>query len=340
MTAQESPPPIALFRMITGFYVSRAIHVAAQLGIADLLSQGPVHHEALARDTATHASLNRMLRLLVGAGVLMEQEGGRFALTPVGDCLRAEGPGSMHAAALLFGGITQEAWSELRYSVENGEPAFRRVFGTDTFSYLTQHPDEAANFDAAMADFTRMIAVAVAATYEFSGAGTVMDAGAGNGVLLEAVLRANPALRGVLFDLPHVAERARGRIRDAGLADRCGLVGGDFFAAVPEGADACMLKHVIHDWNDNNAAAILRNCHRAMGPEGKLLVVESVYPQTVDQSDIAFAAAANDVNNLVCTGGRQRSDQELRELYQTAGFRLARIVPTAARVWMIEGVKA
>ena len=168
----------------------------------------------------------------------------------------------MHAAALLFGGITQQAWSELRYSVDSGEPAFPRVFGTDAFSYLTQHPDEAANFDAAMADFTRMIAVAVAATYEFSGAGTVMDVGAGNGVLLEAVLRANPALRGVLFDLPHVAERARGRIRDVGLADRCEVVGGDFLAAVPEGADVCMLKHVIHDWNDTKAAAILRNCPR------------------------------------------------------------------------------
>jgi 2-polyprenyl-3-methyl-5-hydroxy-6-metoxy-1,4-benzoquinol methylase len=341
MTAQELPPTIALFRMITGFYVSRAIHVAAQLGIADRLSQGPVHYEGLARDTATHApSLNRMLRLLVGAGVLTEQEGGRFALTPVGDCLRAEGPGSMHAAALLFGGITQQAWSELRYSVDSGEPAFPRVFGTDAFSYLTQHPDEAANFDAAMADFTRMIAVAVAATYEFSGAGTVMDVGAGNGVLLEAVLRANPALRGVLFDLPHVADRARGRIRDVGLADRCEVVGGDFLAAVPEGADVCMLKHVIHDWNDTKAAAILRNCHSAMGPKGTLLVVEAVYPPRVDQSDIAFAAAANDVNMLVCTGGRQRSEQEFRELYEAAGFRLTRVVPTPARVCVIEGVKA
>jgi hypothetical protein len=284
--------------------------------------------------------LNRLLRLLAGAGVLAEQESGRFALTPMGDFLRADVPGSMHATALLFGGITQQAWSELRYSVESGEPAFRRVFDMDAFSYLTHHPDEAANFDAAMADFTRMIAVAVAATYDFSCVSTVMDVGGGNGVLLEGVLRANPALRGILFDLPHVAERARGRIRDAGLTDRCEIVGGDFFAAVSEGADACMLKHVIHDWNDTKAAAILRNCHSAMGPKGTLLVVEGVYPPRVDQSDIGFAAAANDVNMLVCTGGRQRSEQEFRELFQAAGFRLTRIVPTQARVCVIEGVKA
>jgi spermidine synthase len=183
-----------------------------------------------------------------------------------------------------------------------------------------------------------MIAVAVAAAYDFSNLGTVIDVGGGNGVLLEEILRANPALLGILLELPHVAERARGRIGDVGLADRCEVVAGDFFAAVPEGADACMLKHVIHDWDDDRAAAILRNCHRAMGPEGTLLVVEGVYPPRADQSESAFAAAANDVNMLVCTGGRQRSEQEFRELYQAAGFRLTRIVPTQARVCVIEGV--
>jgi SAM-dependent methyltransferase len=332
---------MALFRMVTGYYLSRAIHVAAELGIADALRDGPVDHVALAGATATDAaSLRRVLRLLAGAGVFSEEADGRFALTPVGACLRSDVPDSMRAAALLFGGNTQQTWSELRHSVKTGESAFARVFGADAFDHLARHPDQAAIFDAAMAGFTRMIAGAVAATYDFAPFATVMDVGGGNGMLLEGVLAAHPKLRGILFDLPHVAERARSRLREVGLADRCAVAGGDFFAAVPEGADACMLKHVIHDWNDDRAAAILRNCHRALGPKGVLLLVEGVYPPRIDASDAGLAAAANDVNMLVCTGGRQRSEQEFRDLYQAAGFRLTRIVPTPARVAVIEGVKA
>ncbi|HKU97299.1 MAG TPA: methyltransferase [Vineibacter sp.] len=341
MTPQDMPPPIALFRMITGYYVSRAVHLAAQLGIADLLSDGPVDAADLAGRTATHApSLKRVLRLLAGAGVLSEGEDGRFALTPTGACLRRDVPGSMHAAALVFGGTTQQAWGALRHSVATGEPAFHRVFGADAFTYLEQHPDDGRTFDLAMAGFTRMIAGAVAATYDFSRFATVMDVGGGNGMLLEGVLAAYPALRGILFDLPHVAERARQRLGEIGLAERCTVADGDFFTAVPEGADAYMLKHVIHDWDDARATAILTNCHRAMNPNGTLLLVEGVYPPRIDGSDTAFSAAANDVNMLVCTGGRQRSEQEFRDLYQAAGFQLTRIVPTPARVCVIEGVKA
>jgi SAM-dependent methyltransferase len=327
--------------MITGYYVSRAVHVAAQLRIADLLAEGPVDVEALADKTATHApSLGRVLRLLASVGVLNAEEDGRFSLTPIGTCLRPDSPGSMHAAALVFGGNTQQAWSELAHSVRTGEPAFRKVFGADAFVHLEQHPEEAATFDLAMAGFTRMIAGAVAATYDFSSFATVVDVGGGNGMLLEGVLKANPALRGILFDLPHVAHRARARLAEAGLADRCTVTGGDFFAAVPQGGDACLLKHVIHDWDDGRAAEILRNCHRALASDGRLLLVEGVYPPRVDRSDEAMAAASNDVNMLVCTGGRQRSEREFRDLYAAAGFRLTRIVPTPARVCVIEGVKA
>ncbi|HJQ55823.1 MAG TPA: methyltransferase [Vineibacter sp.] len=340
MTAQALPPPLALFRMVTGYYVSRAIHVAAELGVADLMRDGPVAAEALATKTGTHApSLARVLRLLAGVGVFSEEKDGRFALTPVGSCLRADVPGSMRAAALLFGGSTQLAWSELGHSVRTGAPAFRKVFGADAFDYMAQHPVHAANFDLAMAGFTRMIAGAVAVSYDFSSFKTVMDVGGGNGMLLEGVLSANPTLRGILFDLPHVAERARSRLAEIGLADRCAVEGGDFFAAVPDGADACLLKHVIHDWDDARATTILRNCHRALRPNGKLLLVEGVYPPRITASDDGLAAAANDVNMLVCTGGRQRSEHEFRDLYDAAGFRLTRIVPTPARVAVIEGVK-
>ena len=339
MATQELPPPMALFQMVTGYYISRAIYVAATLGIADLLAHGSQPSSALAKATGTHAeSLTRVLRLLASVGVFTEQDDRCFALTPLGECLRTGVPGSIRSAALLFAGITQEAWRDLLYSVRTGEPAFHHLFGMDSFSYMAQHPEEAANFDEAMADFTKGIAIAVAATYDFSQFGTIVDVGGGNGMFLEAVLKAHPTLRGVLFDMPHVAERAQQRIEAVGLAERCKAVGGDFFLEVPSGGEAYILKHVIHDWGDARAVTILKNCHRAMGPQGKLLIVEGVYPSHIDQSDASRGAASNDVNMLVCTGGRQRSEAEFRSLYGAAGFTLTRIVPIQARSSVIEGI--
>lgn len=329
MPAQDMPPPFALYRMITGFYVARAIYVMARLGVADTLGNGPRDAEELAQQSKTHApSLKRVLRLLVTAGIFTEDSDGRFALTPIGDHLRAGVPGSMRAAALLFGGITQRAWGDLLHSVETGEPAFRKVFGQDSFAYFADHPEEAANFDTAMADFTAQIAMAVATAYDFSKFRRVVDVGGGNGALLAGILKAYPALQGTLFDLPQVVERARPRFSDLGLADRCEAVGGDFFAELPGGADAYLLKHVIHDWDDNSATAILQNCHRAMPPAARLLIVEGIYPPRIDQSEVSRGAAANDVNMLVCTGGRQRSEAEFRRLYGAAGFALARVITT------------
>src|SRR5262249_47498053 len=188
MSAQEMPPPIALYRMITGFYVSQAIYVTARLGIADFLSDGPMDTEELAQRSKTHVqSLKRVLRLLVTAGLFTEDDRGRFALTPIGDHLRAGAPGSMRAVALLFGGITQRAWGDLLY-VETGEPAFRRVFGQDSFAYMAEHPEEAANFDSAMGAFTAQVAAAVAAAYDFSGFRRIVDVGGGNGALLVGIL--------------------------------------------------------------------------------------------------------------------------------------------------------
>jgi orsellinic acid C2-O-methyltransferase len=334
------PPPLALYRMISGFYVSRAIHVMARLGIADLLSDGPVRVEELARRTKTHArSLKRVLRLLVTAGVATEDEEGRFGSTAMGDCLRTGVPGSMRAVALLFGGITERAWGELLYSVETGEPAFRRVFGKDSFAYLAEHPEVAANFDAAMSAFTVPIAEVVATVYDFSGVRHVVDVGGGNGALLAGILKAHPRLKGTLFDLPEVVARARPRLHELGLADRCDAVGGDFFTQVPAGADAYLLKHIIHDWNDDQAQAILQTCRRAMPPAGRLLIVEGVYPRRIDQSEASRGAAANDVNMLVCTGGRQRSEAEFRNLYAAVGFSLSRIITTELPyASVIEGV--
>jgi hypothetical protein len=341
MSAPELPPPFLLLRMVTGYYVARAIYVAAKLGIADFLAEGARSHDELAEATGTHAdSLRRVLRLLASAGVFIEEPDGRFALTPIGACLRSRVPGSMRAAALLFGGITQQAWGDLLHSVETGEPAFRHVFGMNPFEYMADHPEQAANFDAAMADFTKRIALAVVAAYDFSAFRRVVDVGGGNGALLAGILGANPTLTGIVFDLPNVANRAREQIQELGLTGRCEIVAGDFFNEVPSGGDAYVLKHVIHDWNDKRAAEILRVCRRAMGAQAKLLLAEGLYPPRIDQSDESRGAAANDVNMLVCTGGRQRSEAEFRALYDAAGFRLTRIVPTQMPVKLIEGVCA
>jgi hypothetical protein len=337
----QLPPPVLLFQMATGHYVSQAIYVAAELGIADRLAGGPQAHDELAKATGTHApSLRRVLRLLASAGVLAETDDGRFELTPIGACLQS-GPGSFRAVAQLFGGPgVWSCWGELLHTVRTGETAWHRLFGPDSFAYFATHPEEGAVFDEAMGAFTAMVSVAVAAAYDFSPFRTIVDVGGSEGVLLAGILRENPTLRGVVFDLPRLAEGARRKIAAAGLGNRCKFVGGDFFASVPGGGDAYMLKHVIHDWDDERAARILRSCHGAMGPQGRLLIVEGIYPPRIDRSDASRGATANDVNMMVCTGGRQRSEAEFRALFDAAGFKLTRIVPTLAVSSVIEGMRA
>jgi len=330
---------MALYQLATAQYGSRALYVAAKLGIADHLASGPASADALAAATETHApSLRRVLRLLATCGVLVEEADGRFALTSMGAPLKS-GPGSMRAAAQLFSGpMVWGSWGDLLNSVRTGEPAFQRVFGTDSFGYLEKHPDEAAIFDEAMASFTASISMAVAGAYDFSAMRSVIDVGGGEGALLVGVLRANPSLRGTVFDLPRLADRARRKIAEAGLADRYEFAGGDFFESLPSGHDAYLLKHVIHDWNDEQALRILSACRRAASPAAKLLVVEGIYPPRITGPEMR-GVAANDVNMLVATGGRQRSEAEFRDLYRAAGFELTRIVPTPM-VSIIEGAPA
>lgn len=337
--SSELPPSLILYQMGTGHYLSRALHLAAKLGIADLLKDGPRPYAELAKATGTHApSLNRLLRLLASRGLFNEREDGNFELTPLGEHLRADVPGSMRAAVMLFAGIgIQDAWKDLEYCVQTGEPAFRRRGLADPFADLAKDPEQASIFNEAMAAFTAQTAIAVAAAYDFSGVATIVDVGGGNGALLIGILKSNPDLRGTVFDLPAPAESASSKIAAAGLTSRCEAVGGDFFEEVPAGADLYMLKHVIHDWDDSKALAILRNCHLAMHERGKLLIIEGVYPPRIDQSLVSRGAAANDVNMLVSTGGRQRSEAEFRSLYDEAGFALTRIVPTMSGVSVIEG---
>ena len=335
-------PGLALYRIGVGHYFSRAMALAAKLGIADFMKDGPRHYEDLAKETHTHGpALNRVMRLLASVGIFEERDGGKFGLTPSGELLCTGVPGSMRSSVLLFAGVgIQDAWKELEYCVQTGEPAFRKNSPDATpFTAIAQNPEMAKVFDEAMATFAPITAAAIAASYDFSPFRTLVDVGGGNGSLLIGILNANPNLRGIVFDLPHAAEKARAKIAEAGLQSRCEAIGGDFFEEVAPGADAYITKHVVHDWNDERATAILRNIHRAMPTHGKLLIAEGVYPPRIDQSDAGRGSAANDVNMLVSTGGRQRSEAEFHSLLVGAGFKLTTIIPTPARLSIIEGAR-
>jgi SAM-dependent methyltransferase len=340
MSNAPLPPGSILYQLSIGHYVSRALHVAAKLGVADLLAGGPLPTAELAAKTDTDAAaLRRVLRLLVSVGVFTEADDGSFGLTPLGDAMRSDVPGSARALVLLFAGIgIQDSWKELEYCVRTGQPAFRK-HSPDGDAFSNFDAEQAAIFDAAMATFAPQTAAAIVQAYDFSQFGTVIDVGGGNGALLIGILGGNPRLKGIVFDRPQAAGGAKSKVAEAGLSGRCEVVAGDFFASVPEGADAYLIKHVIHDWNDEQATAILRNCRRAMKPGARLLLAEGVYPARIDTSLPSRGAAANDVNMLVATGGRQRSEDEFRSLYDAAGFALTKIVPTLSpAVCLIEGV--
>lgn len=333
------PPGLVLYQLAIGHYVSRALELAARLGVADLLAGGARRAEGLAAETKTDAAaLRRVLRLLASVGVFEEQEDGAFALTELGALLQRDVPGSARAQVQLFAGTAiQDSWRELEYCVRTGEPAFRKnAPDADAFSAMSE--EQARVFDAAMATFAPATSAAMAAAYDFGAFETVMDVGGGNGAILLGLLRANPGLRGIVFERTSAAARAREQVAAEGFAARCDVVAGDFFDAVPGGADVVLLKHVIHDWEDAKAVAILESCRRNMPPAARLLIAEGVYPPRIDRSLESRGAAANDVNMLVVTGGRQRSEEEFRALYDAAGFELTRIVPTLARLSLIEGV--
>jgi SAM-dependent methyltransferase len=335
----DAPPFVTLFQMATGYYLAQALYVAAKLGIADLLKDGPRPCTELAQLTGTHApSLSRLLRLLVGAGVFAEKEAGHFGLTPISAYLQTDIPGSLRALVLQFAGPWhQGSWRDLLYSVQTGEIAFDHLFGMSVFPYLTQHPDEAAVFDAAMTALSTQAAAAVVAAYDFSALGTIVDVGGGHGAMLRGILQATPAARGILFDLPHVVEGAKQQIEAAGLAERCSVVGGDFFVSVPSGGDTYVLSVVIHDWDDERSLTILKNCHRAMNKAGRLLLVELVLPARIDQSPKSQIIVGSDVNMLVLAGGRERTEAEFRVLFEAAGFKLTKVIPTQGLASVVEG---
>jgi hypothetical protein len=333
----EPTPHDQMARMIVGYWVSRMIYVAAKLGIADRVANGPRTADELAAETATHArSLYRLLRALASVGVFAEGPGGRFSQTPLSDCLRGDAAGSQLAMAVLMGEEHFHAWGDLLGTVRTGRTAFDRLYGQPLFEYLGDHPDAARGFDAAMTAIHGRETQATLGAYDFSAISVLADVGGGNGTNLSGILAHHPRMRGILFDLPHVAERAGAQLKRAGVADRCEVIGGDFFGAVPGGADAYFLRHIIHDWDDERATAILRNVCRAMGAKSRLLVVESVIPAGNEPS---FSKLI-DLNMMLVPGGLERTAQEYRRLFEAAGLRLTRVVPTAAGVDVVEGKKS
>jgi ubiquinone/menaquinone biosynthesis C-methylase UbiE len=325
-----------LDQMITGYWVSQAIYAAAKFGIADHLKDGPKTVTELANASSTDAdALYRLLRALASVGVFAEAESRRFSLTPLAEPLCSDVPGSKRALALMSGDEQFRTWAEIDYSVRTGKIAFDKVFGEPIFDYLGKHPEKARIFDAAMVGIHGRESSAVLDAYDLSGIGILADIGGGNGSQITEILKKYPAMKGILFDLPHVVERAKERIQASGLQDRCDLVPGSFFNAVPPGANAYVLRHIIHDWDEEKCLTILRNCHRAMSSDSKLLVIESVIPS----GNEPFAGKFLDLVMLLIPGGKERTEAEYRKLLEQAGFELARVIQTGTEVSILEGRK-
>ncbi len=324
-----------LRRMIVGYRLSQALHVAAKLGIADLLAEGPRRAEDLAEVTGSHpSSLYRVLRLLASEGVFEEREEGRFTLTPLAEPLRSDAPDSLRARAIFDGEEWNwHPWGNLLHSTKTGGSAFDHTYGVAVFDYLKETPDAATSFDSLMAAQTRPWALSLADTYDFADIGTLVDVGGGYGALIAAILTAYPHLKGVLVDLPHVVAGAQPKLEEAGLAGRCETVAGDFFQSVPDGGDAYMLKHVLHDWDDDRCVSILNNCRRAISDEGRVLVIEILIALGNEPDYGKYL----DLNMLVLTKGRERTEEQYRTLFEAAGFRLSRVVPTGSELSIIEG---
>jgi len=320
--------------LINGYQTTALLHVAARLGLADLLADGPRSSSELAQSLGAHGpSLRRILRGLVAIGVFSEGRDGRFGLTPRGQWLRAETPGSLRGTAILAAEEYVGAWGGLLHSAMTGEPAFDHVFGMSLWQHREQHPELDAYFNATLSNVTSRVADVLLAAYDFSAFHTVLDVGGGQGALLAAILKAHPSLTGILYDKPHVIAQARSHLEEAGVAARCQAVEGDFFDHVPEGADAHILKHVIHDWDDERSIAILRNCHSALKEQGRLLIVERLLPPRAEEGSIAML---RDVVMLATTSGRERSEAEFRDIVAAAGFTLARVIPTRFPIVIIE----
>jgi hypothetical protein len=326
--------------LVTGYWVSQLVFAVATLGIADLVAKGPKTVEELARRTGTKAPfLRRALRALASVGVFAETADGRFRSTPLAATLRSGVPGSLRDfARMIADDYNWAAWGELGHALRTGEIPFDHVHGKPVFPFLRDHPDKDEIFSASMASISGVENPAIARAYDFGRFATLVDVGGAHGHLLATILRRHKKLRGVLYDQPQVVAAAAksGFLTPPALARRCEIEGGDFFESVPEGAGGYLMKYILHDWDDDTALKILRNCRSAMAPSGRVLVVDHVIPP----GNAASWGKLLDINMMVVPGGKERTKTEFRDLFHRAGLKLTRVVPTATPLSILEAVRA
>lgn len=335
-TNQALPPQAILMQMLFGYAPARAIGIAAELHIADLLIDGAKTADELAIKTNSHVrSLYRLLKACASVGVFSEDADKRFSLSPMADFLRSDNPQSLRAfAEMLAHGEQFQTWSGLNYSVQTGLPAFDKVHGMPAFEFYSTHPKSGQVFNDAMTSMSLGSSVAVIQAFDFTGIKNLVDIGGGHGFLLASILEKYPTMNGILFDIQAVVDEAKTLLEQHDVAERCKTVGGNFFETAPNGGDAYIMKHIIHDWNDDECETILKHCRKGITEGGKLLVIEMVVPQGNEPS----LSKLLDLQMLAVLPGCERTEEEYKALFAKAGFQLVQIVPTMSPYSIIEGV--
>lgn len=331
-TGSLGEPP-ALFQLASAYWISQAIYVAAKLGIADVLKYGERSSSQIAVATgADENCISRLMRALCVVGIFEKNGHDRFALTRLGKPLQSSVPGSLRAMVITLGEVHYSAWAHLLESIKTGAPAFPHAFGAEMFDYLGRENAAGATFNRAMADYSALSSCAVLLSYDFSGVRSIVDVGGGCGTFLTSILLMYPSMQGALFDLHSVIAGAEESLKEHPCRERCAMVSGSFLERVPCDFDAYLLSSVIHDWDDERAIRILQNCRRSMGQKSRVLLVEFIVP---DGEEKSFSKLL-DLNMLVMNGGRERTESEYRRLFDAAGLRMTRIVPTLSPLCVLE----
>jgi hypothetical protein len=320
------PVEQALLRMAQGYQLSQALYVAAKLGVADVLAGGALDANAVAGAVGARSpELRRVVRALVAAGVFSELEDGRIALNETAAALQVDAPAGIRDVVINFGEEMYRAFGELLHTVRTGETAFEMVYGQPLFDYYASHPAAEASASARMRARSLPVTRELVASDLAQGISRMIDVGGGTGTVVAAMLEAHPDLRAVLYERPTVLPLAADYLTAHGVADRCDIVAGDFFASVPDGGDLYLLKSVLHDWDDDRCVTILRNCRGAMHDAARVVIVEFVLPQRMTADAALLPAVLLDLIMLTYAGGRERTEAEFADLFQQAGLRLARV---------------
>lgn len=331
-----SQQPPLLFQMASAYWVSQAIYVAAKLGIADVLNAGRKSVGEIANAVEADVdSLRRLLRVLSMVNICQITNSEEFELTALGRALQSGVSGSLRSMVLTLGEVHYKAWGNLCESVQTGRPGFQAVFGTQMFDFLEKNSNAGEIFNLAMTDFSASVAQALLLSYDFSGIKSLVDVGGGCGKLLMSILEVYPRLQGVIVDLPGAIDAACKCIQSHSCRDRCAAISGNFFQSIPRGGDLYLLSGVIHDWGDEAAEIILKNCRNAVRPQGKVLAIECVLPE----GDEPSFSKLLDLNMMVMTGGRERTEQEFRGLFGRSGLWVTRVIGTLSPLRIIEAVR-